>query len=124
MHMGILPATRLAMQRAIENMQVVPQYLLLDAVILKQLDYPQTALIKGDVYCLSIACASVLAKTARDREMIALHAIYPEYGFDRHKGYGTLQHRLALQKTGACLIHRKTFAPVSQGLENRVSKKG
>ncbi len=111
---GIVPATRLAMQRAIENLNVSPDHLLIDAVLLKQMEYPQTALIKGDVYCLSIACASVLAKTARDREMVEMEAIYPGYGFAQHKGYGTLQHRKALQKLGACPIHRVTFAPIKQ----------
>jgi ribonuclease HII len=111
---GIVPATRLAMQRAVENLTVSPDHLLIDAVILKQVDYPQTALIKGDVYCLSIACASVLAKTARDRVMIEMEVRYPGYGFAQHKGYGTLQHRLALQGLGARPIHRKTFAPVRQ----------
>jgi len=111
---GIVPATRLAMQRAVENLTMSPDHLLIDAVILKQIDYPQTALIKGDVYCLSIACASVLAKTARDRVMIEMEVRYPGYGFAQHKGYGTLQHRLALQGLGSCPIHRKTFAPVRQ----------
>jgi ribonuclease HII len=111
---GIVPATRLAMQRAVENLKVSPDHLLIDAVLLKQMEYPQTALIKGDVYCLSIACASVLAKTARDHEMMEMEVIYPGYGFAQHKGYGTLQHRKALQELGACPIHRMTFAPVKQ----------
>lgn len=109
---GILPSTRLSMQRAVEAMQVIPDHLLIDAVILHQLEIPQSALIKGDVHCLSIACASVLAKTARDREMVDLDALYPAYGFSRHKGYGTLQHRTALMKYGACPLHRNTYEPV------------
>lgn len=110
--LGILPATRLAMQRAVEALHIQPVHLLIDAVILRYVDIPQTALIKGDVYCLSIACASVLAKTARDHEMVAFDALYPHYGFARHKGYATLQHRTALQKHGACLIHRRSYEPV------------
>jgi ribonuclease HII len=112
--MGIVPATRLAMQRAVENLNVSPDHLLIDAVVLKQMEFPQTALIKGDVYCLSIACASVLAKTARDLKMAEMETIYPGYGFAQHKGYGTLQHRMALQELGACPIHRMTFAPIRQ----------
>ncbi len=110
--LGILPSTRLAMQRAIEALTIQPVHLLIDAVILHQVDIPQTALIKGDVYCLSIACASVLAKTARDHEMITLDTLHPQYGFARHKGYATLQHRTALQNHGVCPIHRRSYEPV------------
>jgi len=113
---GILPSTRLAMQRAVEALQVTPSHLLIDAVILRQVEIPQTALIKGDVHCLSIACASVLAKTARDREMTELDALYPVYGFKRHKGYGTLLHRTALTMYGACPLHRVSYEPVRLSL--------
>jgi ribonuclease HII len=116
--MGIVPATRLAMQRATESLIFAPDHLLIDAVVLKQMEYPQTALIKGDVYCLSIACASVLAKTARDRMMVEMESQYPGYGFAQHKGYGTLRHRKALQELGACPIHRMTFAPIKQHEED------
>ncbi len=109
---GILPATRLAMQRAVEALHITPNHLLIDAVILRQVDIPQSALIKGDVHCLSIACASVLAKTARDREMTEMDTLYPLYGFARHKGYGTLQHRNALKNHGACTLHRMSYEPV------------
>ncbi len=118
---GILPATRLAMQRAVESLQITPNHLLIDAVILRQVDIPQSALIKGDVHCLSIACASVLAKTARDREMTGLDALYPLYGFARHKGYGTLQHRNALKHFGACALHRMSYEPVRLSLPENQS---
>ena len=109
---GILPATRLAMQRALAQLVVPPQHLLLDAVRLPSVALPQTVLIKGDVHSLSIAAASVLAKTARDELLIAWEQEYPGYGFARHKGYGTAAHRQALQDKGPCPLHRFTFAPI------------
>jgi ribonuclease HII len=110
--MGILPATRLAMQRALSQLALPPQHLLLDAVRLPAVALPQTVLIKGDVHSLSIASASVLAKTARDELLIAWEQEYPGYGFARHKGYGTAAHRLALQLKGPCSLHRFSFAPI------------
>jgi ribonuclease HII len=110
--LGILPATRLAMQRAIEALSPSPQHLLIDAVRLPGCNLPQTSLIKGDVHCLSIAAASVLAKTARDSLMISLEQDYPGYGFAAHKGYGTAAHRAALQSLGTCALHRRSFAPI------------
>jgi len=106
---GIVPATRLAMQRAISQLPFSPQHLLLDFLDLPDLSIPQTSLVKGDARCLSIAAASVLAKTARDELMCQLDAQYPGYGFAVHKGYGTLAHRRALQALGPSLIHRSTF---------------
>ena len=110
--LGILPATRLAMQRALAQLALPPQHLLLDSVRLPAVALPQTVLIKGDVHCLSIAAASVLAKTARDELLIAWEQEYPGYGFARHKGYGTAAHRQALQLKGPCPMHRFTFAPI------------
>ena len=110
--LGILPATRLAMQRALEQLVLPPQHLLLDAVRLPTVALPQTVLIKGDVHCLSIAAASVLAKTARDELLVAWEQEYPGYGFARHKGYGTVAHRQALQLKGPCPLHRLTYAPI------------
>jgi ribonuclease HII len=110
--LGIVPATRLAMQRAIEQLQPAPQHLLLDAVRLPRINLPQQSLIKGDARVLSIAAASVLAKTARDGLMIQLDAQYPGYGLARHKGYGTAFHQTALQSLGPCSIHRQSFAPI------------
>ena len=106
---GIVPATRLAMQRALSQLSLAPQHLLLDFLDLPGLSIPQTCLVKGDRRSLSIAAASVLAKTARDELMRHLDAQYPGYGFAFHKGYGTLAHRRALQALGPSPVHRTTF---------------
>ncbi len=110
--LGILPATRLAMQRAIGQLSPTPQHLLVDAVRLPEVGLPQQALIKGDVRVLSIAAASVLAKTARDALMVELDGSYPGYSLARHKGYGTAAHRAAVECLGPCAIHRRSFAPI------------
>jgi ribonuclease HII len=111
---GILRATRLAMSRALETLPVAPDYLLLDAVLLRDIDTDQTALIRGDGLSLSIAAASVLAKTARDRILSGMEETYPGYGFCRHKGYGTRAHQSALEEKGACAGHRRSFEPIRQ----------
>ena len=110
--MGIVPATRLAMQRALQASGVTPLHLLIDALRLPMLNIPQTALIRGDQQSLSIAAASVLAKTSRDAWMRAQEERFPGYGFATHKGYGTARHRAALERLGACPLHRHSFAPV------------
>ena len=110
--LGILPATRLAMQRAVAQLGLPPEHLLIDAVRLPALPLPQTALVRGDQRSLSIAAASVLAKTARDAWMTDLDEQYPGYGFAAHKGYGTARHRRALDKLGPCPQHRLSFAPL------------
>ncbi len=110
--LGILPATRLAMHRALERLINCPDHLLIDAVQLPDLQIPQTAFIKGDTLVLSISCASVLAKTCRDGLMVDLGNQYPMYGFARHKGYGTALHRQALDENGACPEHRFSYKPV------------
>jgi ribonuclease HII len=107
--MGIVPATRLAAWRALENLPVHPVHLLLDYLFLPEVTIPQTALIKGDCRSLSIAAASVLAKTSRDALMCALDMTYPGYGFAAHKGYGTQAHREALQQLGPSPVHRLSF---------------
>jgi ribonuclease HII len=109
---GILPATRLAMQRALAALNIPPQHLLIDAVRLRSVPLPQTCLIRGDATCLSIAAASVLAKTARDALLTALETEFPGYGFAQHKGYGTAQHQAALRALGPCPQHRRSYAPV------------
>jgi ribonuclease HII len=106
--LGILPATKLAAVRALENL--FPDYLLTDFLVFREIDLPQTALVKGDQRSLSIAAASVLAKTARDELMRATDTQYPGYGFFRHKGYGTRIHQEAIKRLGHCEIHRKSFA--------------
>ena len=107
---GIVRATRLAAMRALHQFSFSPQYLLTDFRLeLPQLEISQTALVKGDVQCLSIACASILAKTGRDALMQELDAEYPGYQLGKHKGYGTQAHRSALKRLGSSAIHRKTF---------------
>lgn len=112
--LGILPATRLAVRRAIEGLPICPQHLLVDYLLLPEISLPQTPLVKGDARSLSIASASVLAKTARDELICKLDTEYPGYGFARHKGYGTAAHREAIERLGPCPIHRITFAPVKR----------
>lgn len=114
---GILPSTRLAMQRALEQLPALPEHLLLDALVLPGLAIPQVPLIKGDARSLSIAAASVLAKTARDARMVELDGLHPGYGFAVHKGYGTRQHQAALANLGPCPIHRRSYAPVKAALD-------
>jgi len=108
--MGIVPATRLAASRALEMLSFFPHFLLTDFRLeLPELDVPQAALVKGDRRSLSIAAASILAKTARDDFMRELDSQHLNYGFIRHKGYGTLFHRKAIIKLGFSPVHRKTF---------------
>ncbi len=111
-HLNILRATRLAMLRALEQLPIAPQHLLIDALILRELDLPQTALIKGDQLSLSVAAASVLAKHTRDCWMKEADAVYPGYGFSRHKGYGTAAHKGAIMTLGPCSIHRYSYKPL------------
>jgi ribonuclease HII len=109
--LGIVPATKLAAMRAVQNLNIEPEYLLTDFLLeLPQVDLPQTSLVKGDTLCLSIAAASVLAKTARDEHMCQLDSEYPNYGLGKHKGYGTQAHRLALTRWGYSSVHRKSFS--------------
>jgi ribonuclease HII len=108
--LGIVPATRLAASRAIEMLPIFPDYLLTDFRLeLPELDVSQSAIVKGDQKSLSIASASILAKTARDEFMTELDSQHPQYGFTRHKGYGTLFHRKKIMDLGRSSVHRKTF---------------
>ena len=107
---GIVRATRLAALRALHQFVITPQYLLTDFRLeLPQLEISQMSLVKGDARCLSIACASILAKTERDALMRELDAQYPGYGLAKHKGYGTQEHLSAIERLGLSEIHRKTF---------------
>ncbi len=112
--LGILPATRLAVKRALEGLALSPDHLLLDYLELPDDRRPQLSLVKGDARSLSIASASVLAKTAHDALLRELDQQYPGYGFASHKGYPTLEHRLALARLGPCPIHRLTFKGVRE----------
>ena len=109
---GILPGTKLAMIRAIQGLEFQPQYLLIDFLNLPTYSQSQTSLVKGDARSLSIAAASILAKTARDSEMSALGKLYAGYGFEMHKGYGTSFHRRQLEILGPSPIHRMSFQPL------------
>lgn len=110
--LGIVPATRLAASRALQSLAVPPGHLLLDYLFLPNNPLPQTSLIKGDARSLSIAAASILAKTARDALMRELDGQYPGYGFAAHKGYGTAAHREAIDRLGPSPVHRMSFAPM------------
>ena len=107
--LNILNASLLAMQKAIEKLTPQPDCLLVDGIYLPQVDIPGEAIPKGDSRSYSIAAASIIAKTTRDRLMIKLHHTYPNYGFLKHKGYPTSQHRRAIAQFGASDIHRRTF---------------
>lgn len=106
---NILQATYEAMRSAIDQLAYKPNILLNDAVIIPNVNIPQEKIIKGDAKSLSIAAASVIAKVTRDRMMKAYHELFPEYGFDKHKGYGSRDHIEMIQKLGPSPIHRKTF---------------
>ena len=108
---NILQATHRAMNDALAKLKPLPPHALHEGRPVKT-RVPQTAIVKGDARSYSIAAASVLAKVTRDRLMQEFHAQFPEYGFDGHKGYGTAKHLAALEKHGACAIHRKTFSPL------------
>jgi len=110
--LGIVPATRLAMTRALNALALMPQFLLLDAFPLPGVDIPQLAIVKGDATCLSIAAASVVAKVTRDRMMEELDEQFPGYGFAQNKGYGTGEHMRILEELGPCPIHRFSFEPI------------
>ena len=109
---NVLQATHRAMNAALAQLTPLPPHALVDGRPVKTLRVPQTAIVKGDARSYSIAAASVLAKVTRDRRMQALHAQFPAYGFDQHKGYGTAQHLAAIAQHGACPVHRKSFAPL------------
>jgi len=107
--LGIVPATKLAATRALASLSSLPDYLLTDYLVFHNITLPHTALVKGDQRSLSVAAASVLAKTSRDSLMRDLDMKYTSYGFARHKGYGTYQHRQVIAQRGMCDIHRKSF---------------
>ena len=114
--LNILQATLLAMQRAVAGLSVAAESALVDGNRCPKLMIPVEAVVKGDGKIASIAAASILAKTVRDRGMLGLHAQYPEYGFDRHMGYPTAAHVAALEKHGPSPVHRKSFGPVARQL--------
>ncbi len=117
--MGIAPATRLAMMRAVSHMRPSPDFLLLDYVRLPESDLPQRSLKHGDALVFSISAASILAKVARDRLLMRMSARYPGYGFERHKGYGTEFHRDAIARLGVSWAHRLSFRPMSDASNSK-----
>ena len=109
---NILQSTRLAMAEALARLCVAPDLVITDFVALSNLPCPQRNLVDGDARCATVAAASIVAKVTRDRLMMDADARFPEYGFSRHKGYATAEHLAALDRWGACPIHRRTFAGV------------
>ncbi len=119
---GIAPACRLAMKRALKALRVRPQGLLIDFVHLRGMKLPQKSFPKGDQRSLSIAAASIVAKVARDHLMVDLDGDYPGYGFAQHKGYGTARHQQAIRGQGPCAIHRRSFSPLRLHLEVKIDE--
>lgn len=115
---NIYEATKLAMYQAIKELEIKPEYVLIDAMPL-DLDIPHESIIKGDELSFTIACASIVAKVSRDEFMDELDKLYPEYGFKQNKGYPTKVHRDALMKYGVTPVHRKTYGPVAKVLLNK-----
>ncbi len=113
---NVLQATLLAMERAVAALSIVPAEILVDGDRLPRFDVPARAIVGGDATIAAISAASILAKTSRDAEMLRLHALAPQYGLDRHKGYGTAAHLEALRLHGAAEFHRRSFAPVREAL--------
>jgi ribonuclease HII len=113
---NILQATFLAMQRALEGLSIQPNLVKIDGNRCPKSPYRMEAIVGGDATVAEISAASILAKVVRDAELVALDALYPQYGFAKHKGYGTAQHLAALREHGATPIHRRSFAPVRDAL--------
>lgn len=112
--LNILKATHLAMKRAVESLAKTADFCLVDGLPVKGLPVDHQAIVKGDAKSLSIAAASILAKVTRDRMMEEADVLYPNYGFAKHKGYGTKAHMEALRTHGPCPIHRRSFGPIAQ----------
>ncbi|MBI5921220.1 MAG: ribonuclease HII [Betaproteobacteria bacterium] len=119
--LNILQASLLAMRRAVEALNPIPEQILVDGLHCPTVTMPARAIVKGDASEACIAAASILAKTARDAEMLYLHSAYPEYGLDRHKGYPTAAHLAALRAHGPAVIHRRSFAPVTRLLKGVIT---
>ncbi len=116
--MNILRASHHAMRLAVRGLRSTPGHALIDGLPVRPFPIPQTALVDGDAISFSIAAASVVAKVTRDRIMVEMHALYPDYDFASHKGYSTPEHLARLHKHGPCPIHRRSFEPVAQRVFN------
>lgn len=112
--LNILQATKMAMKRAINNLEVTPDYVLIDGRDRLDITLIHRTIVGGDGLSASIAAASILAKVTRDKLMTEMHEIYPEYSFDHHKGYGTKLHLEAIHRFGPCPIHRQSFSPIKE----------
>lgn len=113
---NILQASLLAMKRAVEGLSIMPSQVLVDGLYCPDTTIPSQAIVKGDSKVAEISAASILAKTARDAEMLQLHTLYPQYGFDKHKGYPVPLHLAALAEHGVSPVHRRSYAPVKKYL--------
>lgn len=113
---NILQATHLAMRTAVDKLSQKPDFVLIDGNPVKSMPYSNKSVVKGDAKCAAIAAASIIAKVHRDRLMCKYAELYPEYGFEIHKGYGTAAHLAAIRQYGPCPIHRKTFSPIKEML--------
>jgi ribonuclease HII len=111
---NVLQASLYAMSLAIQKLSVQPEFVLVDGPYVPKIGMPAEAIVDGDALSASIAAASIIAKWTRDQIMEEYHQIWPEYGFDKHKGYATQLHRKAIESYGLCPIHRKSFAPVRE----------
>lgn len=118
---NILQASLVAMSRAVANLSIEPELVLVDGNKCPDVPYPVEAIIKGDGLIEAISAASIIAKVARDQEMVALDKVYPGYGLAQHKGYPTAKHRAALIELGVTVIHRRSYKPVRDVLEMAVS---
>ncbi len=114
--LNILYASLLSMKMSVQNLMPQPDFLIIDGIFQIPYDLPQMAIPKGDCLSISIAAASIVAKVTRDRLMEKYHCEYPEYGFDKHKGYPTKEHKEAVRRFGCCPIHRKSFKGVRETL--------
>ncbi len=116
---GIAGATRRAMAAAIEKLDPQPEFILVDFFRIPEIKLPQKGVVDGDTLCFSIACASIIAKVTRDKLMVELDRQYPGYGLARHKGYGTREHLACLSRRGPCPLHRRSFAPVREIIDEK-----
>ena len=114
---NILQASLIAMHRAVDALPTTPEYVAVDGNKLPKWHYPSESVVKGDALVPEIAAASILAKVTRDRELVALDAKYPEYGFAKHKGYPTKAHLAAIEQHGITPHHRTSYAPVKKAME-------
>ncbi len=120
-NLNIYQATKKGMLEAIRGLSQTPDHVLIDAMPLGELELPHQSIVHGDARCASIAAASILAKVTRDQYMEKMDVKYPNYGFKKHKGYGTKAHLEALEKYGPCEIHRRTYSPVTKYFSKQLS---